>query len=862
MDLALTIIDGLRQIFELRDAIRRQRHENRKTYLLMMEIYVELQLSTPLQANPTLQRTKAIDKFATAVASFSKYLQKYHDMHRVVRMFKHATMEEKRQKIASEIDQLFRMLNLAATVTVMNDQASASSNAAKLFAKLEDMHGDIRLTHDQIHAALLVDKQQLELVKNKVPAERERTLEKKTTNRVLVRQTPMLKKHSPPMVDDEPVLKESVVGEKLTVETKPSPADNVLEEKALSKESKLIQDGESQLDEDAESEEKAPIELDQSTANVVIGETVLSVQKIELAELKQASADDDVEDEKPIGQELTLMDNMVDEVVDGEEKETVETSPSPLEDSSVPRLIQLLGSDQSTEQQKERALLHLMCMCVTNSNRVQVYKTRGTPVLTDLISESTFTRLQDCVREPTHPEILALLHQLRYGDDKAVEVASLQCSCIATRGDGDTLRRVGVLPLLVRLLSDGTANQKLWAAEALVTLASDSDANCVEITHEGAIPPLVTLLRSGTDMHKQEAAYALGNLAANNPASRAKIAREGAIPPMVAFVKAVTDAQSQWAVYALGFLSLSNEENRVLIAQEGAIPPLVELLRTGTRAQKQWSAYTLGNLAHNDANRVEITLEGAIAPLIELLRAGTEMQKQRAAFALGNLACDNDTATNLDEAILPLVELIRTGSDTQKEDAAYTLGNLAANNIDRRVEIGRKGAIPPLVQLLKTGTGDQKQWAAFALRCLAYENDSNRVEIVEEGAIEALAALMEDGTEEQKEQASHALKHLVSESNAAIDTFIPDRFMSPLMEYLRAGITSQNANMAAALNTLGTVREGVVPLFHRLVKSGTDAQTQFVSTRPKGLELDLLMRKQRASLTTCLKLGKPSIYTN
>ncbi|KAG6958759.1 hypothetical protein JG688_00010372 [Phytophthora aleatoria] len=603
-------------------------------------------------------------------------------------------MEEKRQKIASEIDQLFRMLNLAATVTVMNDQASASSNAAKLFAKLEDMHGDIRLTHDQIHAALLVDKQQLELVKNKVPAERERTLEKKTTNRVLVRQTPMLKKHSPPMVDDEPVLKESVVGEKLTVETKPSPADNVLEEKALSKESKLMQDGESQLDEDAESEEKAPIELDQTT-----------------------SADDDVEDEKPIGQELTLMDNMVDEVVDGEEKETVETSPSPLEDSSVPRLIQLLGSDQSTEQQKERALLHLMCMCVTNSNRVQVYKTRGTPVLTDL---------------------------------------------------------------------------KLWAAEALVTLASDSDANCVEITREGAIPPLVTLLRSGTDMHKQEAAYALGNLAANNPASRAKIAREGAIPPMVAFVKAVTDAQSQWAVYALGFLSLSNEENRVLIAQEGAIPPLVELLRTGT--------------------------QGAIAPLIELLHAGTEMQKQRAAFALGNLACDNDTATNLDEAILPLVELIRTGSDTQKEDAAYTLGNLAANNIDRRVEIGRKGAIPPLVQLLKTGTGDQKQWAAFALRCLAYENDSNRVEIVEEGAIEALTALMEDGTEEQKKQAAHALKHLVSESNAAIDTFIPDRFMSPLMEYLRAGITSQNANMAAALNTLGTVREGVVPLFHRLVK--------------------------------------------
>ncbi|ETM48738.1 hypothetical protein L914_06784, partial [Phytophthora nicotianae] len=126
MDLALTILDGLRQIYGLRDAIRRQRHENRKTYLRMMEIYVELQLSAPLQENPTIQRTNAIEKFASAVDSFSKYLRKYHDMHRVVRMFKHAKMEEKRQKIASEIDQLFRMLNLAATVTMMNEQATAS----------------------------------------------------------------------------------------------------------------------------------------------------------------------------------------------------------------------------------------------------------------------------------------------------------------------------------------------------------------------------------------------------------------------------------------------------------------------------------------------------------------------------------------------------------------------------------------------------------------------------------------------------------------------------------------------------------------------------------------------------------------
>ncbi|EEY58574.1 uncharacterized protein PITG_10667 [Phytophthora infestans T30-4] len=768
MDLALTIIDGLRQIFELRDAIRRQRHENRKMYLRMMEIYVELQPSGPLQANPTLQRTKAVEKFADAVASFSKYLQKYHDMHRVVRMLKHVKME-KRQKIASEIDQLFRTLNLAATVTVMNEQAAASSNAAEFFAKLEDMHGDIKLSHDQIHAALLADKQQLEMVNKTAIVERGPTFARRATIRerdakVLTRQAPMKKKCTQASVDEKLALKESVAEEKLAVETKTSLAGTctVLDDKAVSNEptdKQTATDGEKYVE---------AAELDPSLANVVI------------------------------------------------------------------------------EQQKERALLRLMRMCVTNRKRVQVYRAQGIPVLSDLartsnnfftqlyalhclswftfshskMSESTFTELQRCVREPTHSEILSMLDELQHGDEQAKEVAALQCSCLATRGDGDMLRRVGLLPLLTPLLSEGTSNQQLWVAEAIVTLASNSDDNCVAIAREGAIPPLVTLLRSESDMHKQEATYALGTLAANNAVNRAKIAREGAIPPLVAFVRAATDAQTQWAVYALGFLSLSNEENRVLIAQEGAVPPLVELLRTGTQAQKQWSAYTLGNLAHNDENRVEITREGAVTPLIELLRSGTEMQKQRAAFALGNLACDNDVAMDVDEAILPLVELVRSGSDTQKEDAAYTLGNLAANNIDRRAEIGRKGAIPPLVQLLKSGNEDQKQWAAFALRCVAYENDANRVAIVEEGAIAALAELVEEGSEEEKELAAHALKHLVSKKDEDANI---DGYMSPLMGYLRAGVTSQNANVAAALNTLGTVRDRVSPLFHRLVKSYTDA---------------------------------------
>ncbi|KAG3114601.1 hypothetical protein PI124_g6679 [Phytophthora idaei] len=891
MDLALSVVEGLRQIYSLQDAIRRQRRVNRNTYLRMMEIYVELQMSELLQDNPTLQRTSAIRKFSDAVAKFSWYLQKHHDMNRVVRIFKFASMEDQRQKIVDEVDELFRMLNLAANVAVMNGQAASSVKSARLMAKLESMHGDIRLTHDEIHAALVSRKQEIEMAKTKMLTEQEPSFENATSDKVTNEGQAPIQKTDVPPVDEVPALEEDTSSNEAVTSPVTSGGKQNSAADAVDDEPDDIVGGEelaepTPMNADlVEVEKTSPIATTVAKEQSTAGTTELAFEQAPLADVKQDTMIDEVDEEdmeKLFDHESFEQDTAsdVEEIPSDkvvEEKEEVDqtaslqkNTSSLLDDTSVPLFIQLLSSDQATVQEKEQALLDLLRKCVTNSNRVQVYKAKGIPVLTDLVRnsesffaqlyalhclswftfsyskmrESEFEKLQECVRDPTHSEILTLLHELQHGDENVKEIAALQCSCMATRGDGDALRRVGVLPLVIGLLKDGTVNQKLWAAEVLVTLASHDDENCVAITRGGAIPPLVALLRAGTDMQKQEAAYALGNLAANNDENRAKIAREGAIPPMVAFVKAVTDAQNQWGVYALGFLSVNNEENRVLIAQEGAIPSLVALLRTGTRAQKQWAAYTLGNLAHNDANRVEITQNGAIAPLIELLRSGTAMLKQRAAFALGNLACDSDTVSDFDEAILPLVELVRTGSDTQKEDAAYTLGNLASNNDERRVEIGCKGAIPPLVKLLQTGNGDQKQWAAFALRYLAYNNDSNRVAIVEEGAIAPLVSLMEDGTDEQKEEAAHALKHLVAKDDAMTQAFIPDRIMTPLKGYFRAGVdaTSRNANVAAALSTLGTVREGVIPMLHKLVNPATVPQNPSITPNPADLKAENKLR--------------------
>ncbi|RLN92292.1 hypothetical protein BBJ28_00012145 [Nothophytophthora sp. Chile5] len=352
----------------------------------------------------------------------------------------------------------------------------------------------------------------------------------------------------------------------------------------------------------------------------------------------------------------------------------------------------------------ERALLLLVRKCTDSQERLQMYHGNGIEVLSDLVKNGgnyvvqlyalqclswatyydskvprpEYAVLRDCVREATAPELASLLGVLLHGSDQEKEDGLVLCTSLATRGDGDALRDVGIVPPLVVLVRAGTVEQKHHSAFALGNLAANNEANCVEIAREGGISPLVALVRAGTDEQKQWAAFALGNLAANNEANCVAIARDGGISPLVALVRAGTDEQKHHAAYTLGNLAANNEANRVAIARDGGISPLVAFVRAGTDKQKQWSAIALGNLAvNNETNCVEIAREGVISALVGLVRAGTDGQKQWAAFALGNLA---------------------------------------ANNEANRVAIARDGGISPLRTLVRMGTAEQKRLAVDALR--------------------------------------------------------------------------------------------------------------------------------------------------
>jgi hypothetical protein len=635
MDPFTIVTEGLRKIFELREAIKRQKRVNHQTYMRLMQICVELQLSEqPLQSNATLQHSETMLKFAKAVDRFLKYLQKYRAMHRIGRVFRYSEMEEEQLDIVDEIDQLFKMLNLATFVTVTNLEASQNSRAARFLAKLEHMHGDIRLTHDQVQAALqqLVEKRNVEIANQKalvVPAPERKASNPSKVARpsVLARQPPIrahdLEDHvltQKPAETNAPLLE--TIEEKLPIEPKMRRTSPVTHEVALAIPKAVPEDNAiralaeqqpSEVELSPASEENALIAQkrildpetvagEQNPPTIVPEEQAATFQTLAAVD---NTRDNLMEEKTPVDPEKSMASVELEEravepepepsVVDGagekvmvnwntlmrqitSSTEAQPTAPEParkqrtslLDNVSVPSIIQKLGSGQATAFQQEQSLLLLITKCASNSNGVQVYKAGGMQVLERLVQdgesalvqlyalhclswftfsyskmrEADFMRLRGCVRQATQRDTLSALHELQDRDDNVKEAAVIRCSCLATSGNGDNLRRAGVLPLLVGLLTTGSANQKLWAAETLGTLASNSDESCAEIAREGGIPPLVTLLRSGSDMHKQEAAYALGSMAANDDETRAKIAREGAIPPLVAFVKAVTDAQN------------------------------------------------------------------------------------------------------------------------------------------------------------------------------------------------------------------------------------------------------------------------------------------------------------------------------
>lgn len=106
----------LSSILDLCSEVTEGQEECKKLYDRLKTIFNEL---SKMEEHGQLPSSEPVDKYKKVLAEYLLYLQHYREQKLVNRLIDHRTMVDELAPIYEEIDNLFRMLNLATTASMM-----------------------------------------------------------------------------------------------------------------------------------------------------------------------------------------------------------------------------------------------------------------------------------------------------------------------------------------------------------------------------------------------------------------------------------------------------------------------------------------------------------------------------------------------------------------------------------------------------------------------------------------------------------------------------------------------------------------------------------------------------------------------
>lgn len=383
----------------------------------------------------------------------------------------------------------------------------------------------------------------------------------------------------------------------------------------------------------------------------------------------------------------------------------------------------------------------------------------------------------------------------------------------------------GEIAGVTKLLRHGSRDNRIWAAQAIIHLARDRDANRVAVVATGAIPALVEMISDGNDLEQDMGTSALWNLSYNED-NQAPIRTCGAIPVLVALLSIGSDRVKESAAAVLRNMA-NNAENQVAIAREGGIIPLIALVCNGTDLQKEQAAGAIRGLALNDDNSVRIADAGGIPPLVALVNDGNDSQKKNAASALAALSYHNKVKVAAAGGIPALVSLARSYMRAQVGDSCVALANLSIHP-DNRAEMVSAGVIPVMTKLADTGNDVDKESAAATFRNLSRTPKIAEM-IGDLDVIPVLISLVQDGNDTLKEDAAGALLNLAL-NDACREKIAKASGIPALIKLLCDDQDAQKEVAVVALNNLAandSCRENIanangIPALIKLLRDGND----------------------------------------
>lgn len=257
----------------------------------------------------------------------------------------------------------------------------------------------------------------------------------------------------------------------------------------------------------------------------------------------------------------------------------------------------------------------------------------------------------------------------------------------------------GALEPLIGFLQSADSNLQEYATAALLTLTAAS-INKPIISAAGAIPLLVKILRDGSPQAKVDAVMALYNLS-TLPRNINTILSAKPIPPLINLLKCCKKS-SKTAEKCTALLEslLSHDEGRTaLTSEEGGVLTVVEVLEDGYPLSREHAVGALLTLCESDRCRYRevILKEGAIPGLLELTVQGTPKSQSKARH---------------------LLHLLRNSPYPRSELQADTLENIVSNIVaqidgDDRAEKAKK-MLADMVQVSMERSLRHMQQRAFA----------------------------------------------------------------------------------------------------------------------------------------------------
>ncbi|CAN6250930.1 unnamed protein product [Urochloa humidicola] len=296
-----------------------------------------------------------------------------------------------------------------------------------------------------------------------------------------------------------------------------------------------------------------------------------------------------------------------------------------------------------------------------------------------------------------------------------IECVAASCSSKAAIEANKATARI-----LVRMLVEGSDNEKPVAAREIRLLAKTGKQNRAFIAELGAIPLLCRLLLSPDWMAQENAVTALLNLSIYEPNKTRIMEQEGCLQLIVSVLKNgwTTEAKEN-AAATLFSLSVVHDYKKKIMNEPGAVEELASMLTRGTPRGKKDAVMALFNLSTHPESSSRMLESSAVVALIVSLRNDTVSEEAAGALAL---LMKQPTIVHLvgssETVITSLVGLMRRGTPKGKENAVsalYEICRRGGSSLAQRV--ARIPGLNTVIQnITLTGTKRAKKKASLIVK--------------------------------------------------------------------------------------------------------------------------------------------------